>query len=69
MKENVRTLFKNGGGVPKFEPKTAFRRLTFWTLDPSIKKLRVMHKEHPEWFEVPKPKSIAGKNALDYPVE
>jgi len=52
--------------VPKLEPKTAFRRLTFWTLDPSIKKLRHIYKEHPEWFEVPKPKSDKGKNVVDY---
>jgi len=47
------------------EPKG---RLTFWTLDPIIKNLRRMHKEHPEWFEVPKPKSDKGKNVVDYSI-
>jgi len=57
-----------GEDVPMFEPKTAYRRLTFWSLDPIIKNLRHMHKEHPEWFEVPKPKSDKGKNVVDYSV-
>ena len=54
--------------VPKLEPKTAYRRLTFWTLDPIIQKLRGMFKQRPEWFEVPKPKSDKGKNAVDYSI-
>ena len=58
-----------GDDVPKLEPKTAFRRLTFWTLDPSIKKLRHIYKEYPEWFEVPKPKSDKGKNVVDCPMK
>jgi hypothetical protein len=33
-----------------------------------IKKLRGMHKDHPEWFEVPKPKSMKGKNIVEYTV-
>ena len=57
-----------GGDVPKLEPKTAYRRLTFWTLDLIIKNLRHMHKEHTEWFEVPKPKSDKGKSEVDYSV-
>ncbi len=28
-----------------------------------------MYKEHPEWFETPKPKSDKGKNVVDYPVK
>ena len=52
-----------GDDVPKLEPKG---RLNFWTLDKSIQKLRKMHKEHPEWFETPRPKSDKGKNAIEY---
>ena len=33
-----------------------------------IQKLRKMHKEHPEWFEVPKSKSVKSKNVIDYPL-
>lgn len=47
------------------EPKVCF---TFVTLDPIIKNLRQMYKEHPEWFEVPKPKSDKGKNEVDYSI-
>jgi len=28
-----------------------------------------MYKDHPEWFETPKPKSDKGKNMLDYSVK
>lgn len=28
-----------------------------------------MFKVHPEWFELPKPKSDKGKNVIDYSVE
>ena len=28
-----------------------------------------MFKEHPEWFETPKPKSDKGQSALDYSVK
>ena len=59
---------EGGGDVPKLEPNTAYRRLTFWTLDPIIQKLRGMFKQRPEWFEVPKPKSDKGKNAVDYSI-
>ncbi len=41
-----------------FEPK---RGLTFSYLDKIIPKLRAMHKEHPEWFEIPKLKSSQRK--------
>jgi len=54
-----------GGGVPKFEPKI---RLPFGKLDKSIQELRAMHKAHPEWFEVPKPKSTKGKNEVNYSI-
>ena len=61
-------ILKIGGqDVPKLEPKRQFRLLTIWTIDPMIKKLRGMRKDHPEWFEVPKPKSDKGKNVVDYP--
>jgi len=28
-----------------------------------------MFKQHPQWFEVPKPKSDKGQNAVDYSTE
>jgi len=46
--------------------KRPIDRLTFWTLDPIIKNLRHMHKEHPQWFDVPKPKSDKGKSEVYY---
>ena len=54
-----------GGDVPKLEPK---RRLNFAILNKSIQELRVMYKAHPEWFEVPKPKSDRGKNVVEYSI-
>ena len=61
-----REISIGGDDVPKLEPKRQFRRLTIWTVDPIIKKLRGMYKDHPEWFETPKPKSDKGKNEVDY---
>lgn len=55
-----------GGDVPKLEPK---RRLNLWILDTSIQKLRAIYKAHPQWFEVPKPKSDKGKNVVDYSIK
>ena len=55
-----------GDDIPKFEPKTW---LKFRDLDKSIRELRAMFKQHPEWFEVPKPKSTKGRNVVDYSVE
>jgi hypothetical protein len=55
-----------GGDVPKFEPK---KWLKFKDLDKSICELRAMFKVHPEWFEVPKPKSDKGKNEVDYSIK
>ena len=59
--------FRSIGGddVPKFEPK---RRLNFAIIDKSIQELRAIFKIHPEWFETPKPKSVAGKNEVDYAI-
>jgi len=54
---------EGGGDVPMFEPKTW---LKFKDIDKSIRELRAMFKQHPEWFEVPKPKSTKGKNEVDY---
>lgn len=48
------------------EPK---RWLKFGDIDKSIQELRRIFKVYPEWFEVPKPKSDKGKNAIDYSVE
>lgn len=28
-----------------------------------------MYKAHPEWFEVPKPKSDKGKNVIEYSIK
>ena len=56
----------SGDDVRKFEPKT---RLSFAVIDKSIKELRGMYKAHPEWFEVPKPKSAKGKNEVDYSIK
>lgn len=48
-----------------FEPKKC---LKFKTLDKSIQELRAMYKAHPEWFEVPQPKSNRGKNEVEYSI-
>jgi len=29
----------------------------------------LLDKVHPEWFETPKPKSVTGKNAVDYSIK
>ena len=54
-----------GDDVRKFEPKTW---LKFKDIDESIRELRAIYKVHPQWFEVPKPKSNKGQNAVDYSV-
>ena len=54
-----------GDDARNFEPKV---RLKFEDLDKSIQKLRAIYKVHPEWFEVPKPKSDKGKNEVDYSI-
>ncbi len=54
-----------GDDARNFEPKI---RLTFGKLDKSIQKLRDIYKVHPEWFEVPKPKSDKGQNVVDYSI-
>lgn len=54
-----------GGDARNFEPKV---RLKFENLDKSIQKLRAIYKVHPEWFEVPKPKSTRGRNEVDYSI-
>ena len=64
---------QSGDDVPKFEPTCPERSrretwLNFRTLDKSIRELRAMYKAHPEWFEVPKPKSDKGQNAVDYSI-
>jgi len=62
---------KNSGGhdLRKLEPKYRAKRLTIWTLDPIIQELRAIFKVHPEWFEVPKPKSDKGQNMVDYSIK
>ncbi|MDO8573002.1 MAG: hypothetical protein Q7S11_04575 [bacterium] len=69
----VRNSNFGGGDVPKFEPTCPeqSRRKTwlkFKDLDTSIQKLRAIYKIHPEWFEVPKPKSDKGQNIIDYSI-
>ena len=54
-----------GDGARKFEPKTWPK---FKDIDESIRELRAMFKQHPQWFEVPKPKSDKDQNAVDYPI-
>ena len=54
-----------GDDARNFEPKG---RLKFEDLDKSIRELRAMFKQHPQWFEVPKPKSDKGQNAVDYSI-
>ena len=54
-----------GDDARNFEPTV---RLKFEDLDKSIQKLRDIYKIHPEWFEVPKPKSTKGKNEVDYSI-
>ncbi len=49
-----------------FEPKTW---LKFEDIDKSIQELRRIFKVHPEWFEVPKPKSDKGKNLVDLQID
>ena len=70
---NIATCFERddcarfgGDDWRNFEPKYG---LTFSYLDKIIPKLWAMHKEHPEWFDVPKHKSNKGQNAVDYPVK
>ena len=55
----------SGDDARNFEPKA---RLKFENLDKSIQKLRAIYKVHPEWFEVPKPKSDKGRNDVEYPL-
>ena len=57
---------EGGHDLRNFEPR---KWLKFEVIDKSIQELRAIYKVHPEWFEVPKPKSVAGKNILDYSVE
>ena len=38
-------------------------------IDKSIQELCAMFKVHPEWFDMPKPKSVEGKKEVDYSVE
>ena len=55
-----------GHDVRNFELR---KWLKFKDIDKSICELRAMFKQRPEWFEVPKPKSVAGKNEVDYTVK
>ena len=60
------TDFLSGGkDLRNFEVR---KWLKFKDIDKSIQKLRAIYKVHPEWFEIPKPKSDKGQNAVDYSV-
>jgi hypothetical protein len=54
-----------GDDARNFEPRT---RLKFKDIDKSIQELRRIYEAHPEWFEVPKPKSVKGKNEMNYSI-
>jgi hypothetical protein len=55
----------SGHDLRNFEPK---KWLKFHDIDKSIQELRAMYKAHPEWFEVPQPKSSKGKSEVDYSI-
>jgi len=63
----------SGDDVRKFEPKVRLKSclagMQVKDLDKSIQELRAIYKAHPEWFEVPKPKSDKGRNAMDYSIK
>ncbi|OHA57510.1 MAG: hypothetical protein A2114_00080 [Candidatus Vogelbacteria bacterium GWA1_51_14] len=63
--DSVQTWTSGGDDARKFEPKAW---LKFKDLDKSIRELRAMFKQHPQWFEVPKPKSDKSKNEVDYSI-
>ena len=63
---SVRTWTSGGDDARNFEPKA---RLKFKDIDESIRELRAIYKAYPQWFEVPKPKSDKGQNAVDYSVK
>jgi len=69
---NKSQLSTCGDDARNFEPKTRLKsclRRQVEDLDKSIQKLRAIYKVHPEWFEVPKPKSDKGKNVVNYSVK
>jgi len=61
----TRKYQSGGDDVRKFEPR---KWLKFKDIDKSIQELRRIYKVHPEWFEIPKPKSDKGKNELTYTI-
>ena len=62
---SVQSRTSGGDDARNFEPK---KWLKFKDLDKSIRELRAMFKQHPQWFEVPKPKSDKGKSEVDYSI-
>ena len=56
----------DGDDARNFEPK---KWLKFKDIDKSMQELRVMFKQNPHWFEVPKPKSDKGQNMVDYSIK
>ena len=70
----VQSCQPGGDNVPKLEPTCPERSrrgkcLKFTVIDPIIQELRGMFKERPEWFEVPRPRSIKGKNEVEYSIK
>ena len=62
----VRLQSRSGDDARNFEPKVL---LKLKDLDESIRELMAMFKQHPQWFEVPKPRSDERKNTINYSVE
>ena len=65
-KAKNKVIFVCGDDCRNFEPR---KWLKFKDIDKSIQELRAIYKVHPEWFEVPKPKSDKGQNAVDYSIK
>lgn len=43
--------------------------LKLFQIDPFIQKLRKIYKVNPEWFEIPKPKLVKGKNEVNHSIK
>jgi len=65
IRYQVQSCQSGGDDARNFEPKAW---LKFKDIDESMRELRVMFKQHPQWFEVPKPNSTKGKNEVDYSI-
>lgn len=63
--KTVLTWKSDGHGVRKLKLR---KWLKVTDIGKDTPELRAMFKQHPQWFEVPKPKSDKGRNAVDYSV-